>query len=99
MSIATTGGPPKKVTAPLANGTATKTLTSVAQSNARSYVEGLKRRRAASNRVPGGDPWRRHYDAIPLTEHQVDAWQRTVAHLTAAGFKAIIPAEVLGGLR
>lgn len=94
------GGPPKKVTAPLANGTATKTLTSTAEST--EFAAALKRRRAASQRLPildsgRADPW--HHDSVPLTALQVDAWQRTVAHLTAAGFKAIIPAEVLGVLR
>jgi len=34
-----------------------------------------------------------------MTDHQRECWQRTVAHLTAAGFRAIIPTDILVGLR
>lgn len=101
MTIEPTGGPPEKEEpAPTPGSRPSSHLTNSAESTC--CVAALKRRRAASQRLPildsgRADPW--HHDSVPLTAHQVDAWQRTVAHLTAAGFRAIIPAEVLGGLR
>jgi len=94
------GSPPKKVAAPPDNGTATTQLTSAAQSSC--SAPEWRRRRAASRRLAiqdsgRGDPWK--YDDVPLTEHQVECWQRTVAHLTKAGLRPIIPAEVLEVLR
>lgn len=101
MTAPPRGGPPKEVAAPLPSKAATATnITERAQSS--DYLAALRCRRATSRRLPildcgRADPW--HYDEVPLTEHQVDAWERAVAHLTAAGFRAIIPAEILEGLR
>ncbi|MEB3034780.1 hypothetical protein [[Mycobacterium] nativiensis] len=91
------GGPPEcEMPAPAQEPAPATNTTSCSELSAK------KRRRAASRRLAildsgRADPW--HYDELPITEHQADAWQRTVAHLTAAGFRPIIPAEVLEGLR
>lgn len=95
-----TAPPDIEVAAPLANETATYTLTSDCHSS--DFVAGTKRRRAAARRLPvldhgRSDPWQ--YDELPLTEQQIEAWRRTVAHLHRAGFCAIVPAEVRAVLR
>lgn len=62
---------------------------------------GTRRRREASRRLPvlacgRSDPW--YYDALPLTDHQLDGWQATIAHLVAAGMTPIVPDAVLAAL-
>jgi hypothetical protein len=66
------------------------------------YPARLRLRRAASYRLPvlesgRSDPW--HYDELPLTDHQLDAWQATVVHLRGHGFEAIVPVAVWRALR
>lgn len=109
MSAPSTGGspPPRNDAAPAsasASTRATATNHSAAQLTecSRCSVAERHRRRAASRRLSildsgHGDPWR--HDEVPMTDHQRECWQRTVAHLTAAGFRAIIPTDILVGLR
>lgn len=101
MTAPPTGGPPEKEEpAPTPGRRPSQHLTNASECSR--CVPEWKRRRAASRRLAildsgRADPWQ--HDEVPLTDHQIDAWRRTVAHLTAAGFKVIIPAEVLEGLR
>lgn len=95
----TRADPQKREAAPLPSKAAT-TPTNNTQFNCSGAQ--TQCRREASRRLAildsgHADPWQ--YDEVPLTEHQREAWQRTVAHLTAAGFRAILPAAVLEGLR
>lgn len=100
MTAPPTGEPPEcKVPAPAQEPAPATTLT--ATDSSRSVAE-RARRRGASRRLAildsgRSDPWR--YDEVPVTDHQRECWQRTVAHLTAAGFRAIIPTDILVGLR
>lgn len=59
----------------------------------------LRRRRAAAHRsVPLAcghrDPWPDCSPTTQVTDHQLDAWRRTVEHLHRAGFCPVVPAEV-----
>lgn len=99
--IRRTGGPPEcEEPAPTPGSRPSSHLTNNSHCS-RSVSERARRRAAAQRLAPMSsgcaDPWR--YDEVPLTEHQREAWQRTVAHLTAAGFRPIIPASVLEGLQ
>jgi hypothetical protein len=68
----------------------------------RQFVADLRRRREASWRLPvlasgRSDPW--HYDEVPLTDCQLDAWLATIAHLADRGIPAIVPVPVRRALR
>lgn len=97
MTAPQTGGPPETEKPAPARNRLPAHLTNSAEFSR--YVTETRRRRSASRRIAilesgRSDPW--HYDEVPLTEHQREAWQRTVAHLTAAGFRPILPADVEG---
>lgn len=100
MSAPPIGGPETEKPAPARNRLPAQHHDNHNHSN--EFVARTKLRRDAARRLPilesgRSDPW--HHEALPLTAHQREAWQRTVAHLTAAGYRAIIPAEVLEALR
>ena len=64
------------------------------------YIAGLRRRRAASRRLPvldhsgRADPW--YYDRPAPSEHETDGYCAAAAHLLAAG---LLPAPDLGAMR
>lgn len=102
MTTTHTGSPPTNDAAP-AFARATAIHSHHADTDESSdYVAAMKRRRAASRHLTiqdsgRSDPW--HYDEVPLTEHQIEGWQRTVAHLRRAGFCPVVPAAVGAVLR
>jgi hypothetical protein len=56
----------------------------------------LRVRRAAAQRLEGGDPWPRQYgsDSEP-TAAQLSAWSDAASHVAADGLCPIVPREVL----
>lgn len=87
-----TGGPPRKDAGPATGPAPNTTTKSCAQSSARDHVAGLRRRRGASWRIPGGDPWR--YSAPPPTDRQIDGWTAATLHLLDGRLTPLVPAEV-----
>jgi hypothetical protein len=82
-----------------AGGTADERST---KADSDTYPTDLRRRRAASWRLPvlesgRSDLW--HYEQLPLTDHQLDAWVATIAHLDDHGVPAIVPVSVHRALR
>jgi len=89
----------KEPPAPNAGGTADERST---DPDPVTYADRLRRRRAASYRLPvlesgRSDPW--HYDEPPLTDHQLDAWLAAIDHLAELGIPAIVPVCVRRALR
>jgi hypothetical protein len=78
---------------------ATTTTTTV---DALNYINGCRRRRAATYRVPPidcgcADPWTcRCYDAPEPSERNADGYHAAALHLLAAG---LLPAPNLGAMR
>lgn len=54
----------------------------------------LKLRRAAAERLPGGDPWSGEHLEVPMTDHQAAAWHAAVEHLERMGCLAMAPMNV-----
>lgn len=54
----------------------------------------LKLRRAAAQRLPGGDPWPAEYEPVPITDNQAESWHATVEHLNHAGCLALVPIAI-----
>lgn len=63
----------------------------------RRYAAGLRRRRAASWRLAGGDPWRP--DRPALSHAQITGAAHAAAHLLDAGLPPVFDLETLRALR
>ena len=59
------------------------------------YITGIHRRRNASRRIEGGDPWR-YDDPDEITEQYVDGYRDAAEHLLNQG---LAPAPNLRALR
>jgi hypothetical protein len=80
-------------------GTESGATTTTATVDALDYIEGLRRRRAASYRLPvlesgRSDPW--YYDPPAPSEHATDGYCAAAAHLIGMG---LLPAPDLGAMR
>ena len=80
-------------------GTESGATTTTATVDALDYIEGLRRRRAASYRLPvldsgRSDPW--YYDDPEPSERTADGYFATAKHLLAVG---LLPAPNLGAMR
>lgn len=100
MIAAPRGGPRKEAAAAPPSTTATRESLTAADYNRN--VLPLRRRRSAAQRLGvldcgRPDPW--HYAEVGLTDHQLDAWRCTIAHLLENGLRCAVPAEVLRALR